>query len=194
MINLWLLTFTQPCRLPQLCVDCLSSHVLHLHFPFPPTPNLCSPPLFLNLKAHVKAFFFPLYPVICFDVRLNPGGFGGLVLVDHSNLSFTLEDSLAKTPRIISSYLPFSAILPYLLHASTHRWNVANWRPQHRNTQQELHSCRRDPAAAGMRAPKSHFRAARWVSELTFLKLVCGAQRVLRQCAPGSATSHFYDC
>lgn len=98
------------------------------------------------------------------------------------------------TSKLISSYLPFCVIPPCPLYTSTHRWNVANWHPQHRNTQQELHSCRRDPAAAGMRAPKSHFRAARWVSELTFPKLVCGAQRVLRQCAPGSAVSRFYEC
>lgn len=104
--------FTRPCWLPQLCDDSLSSNVLHLHFPFPPTPNLCSPPLFLNPKVSVKAFFFPLYPVFCFDVRLNPGGFGGPVLVDHSNPSFTLADPLAKTLQVQTHQL-ISPVLCY---------------------------------------------------------------------------------
>lgn len=131
-------------------------------------------PLCLNLKVNVMAGSFHLKPVLCFDLRLNPGGFWMSDSGGSSKPFIYPCRSLLKhlKSKLISSYLLFHTILLCLLYDSTHRWNVANWRPKHRNTRQELHSCRHDPPAAGMRAPKSHFRATRWDIELTFPKLV----------------------
>lgn len=70
---------------------------------------------------------------------------------------------------------------------------VASRRLQCRNLLQWLHSCRRDPAAAGVRASKKSFPRCT-LRDATRATVVCGAHRVLCQRVAGSDTSRFYDC